>query len=197
MAIMREVIIRNNTLGRSDAAAFRSLTLNSNFWRQNNEAARINLVANTIMIDSTTMMALEVPHDFNLHLNKLHYLNHLTCDQIGTLRGQAFFEDNSEQIFFRMADKLLETTDDSDNSFHTFGYISNQVCVQRSLFWYYILIGGTILFVMVLSVIIGLCVWYRRRKARRTKLVMPEGKTYRETQIVMQIENHGLLKTDL
>lgn len=37
----------------------------------------------------------------------------------------------------------------------------------------------------------------RCHTTREIPVIMPEGKTYRETQIVMQIEHAGLLKTDL
>lgn len=53
---------------------------------------------------------------------------------------------------------------------------------------------------IVLVIVCGLVAYryvHERRKLNELDIVAPDGKTYRETQIVFQVQNVGLLKTDL
>lgn len=62
------------------------------------------------------------------------------------------------------------------------------------------IISGTSIVLIVVILVLGFIAFQyveQRRRDRQLSMVMPEGKTYRETQIVMQIEHAGLMKTDL
>lgn len=70
-------------------------------------------------------------------------------------------------------------------------------CRERSYMAF--IISGSVLLGLLLLLLILLLWWRVVQKRRRRKLdvVQPEPRTYKETQIVYQIENAGLLKTDL
>lgn len=89
--------------------------------------------------------------------------------------------------------------DDSPTSIAlAFSFLANRKCVadQTVLF---VAAGVSVVVVALLAVLAVLWWLCRRRRAaiERMTMVQPEPKTYRETQIVIQIENAGLLKTDL
>jgi len=70
-------------------------------------------------------------------------------------------------------------------------------CRERSYMAY--IISGSVVLGLLLILLI-LLLWWRvvqRRRRRKLDVVQPEPRTYKETQIVYQIENAGLLKTDL
>lgn len=133
---------------------------------------------------------------FATSVDGLKYLNVLLCDDLNRLLEDAFFSAHKDSIVFRMSEALL-LDGAGDREFNTLGYIANHYCVNRSWFWYYVLIGGLLLLILLLIILVVLCLWYRRRKAQQMSLIVPDGRTYRETTIVMQVENHNLLKTDL
>lgn len=84
-------------------------------------------------------------------------------------------------------------------------YLTLSEYIQRNCqftpnYWLWFAIGITILGFIIFGIIVTI-ILYRRKKKRRQRLklaiVKPEPRTYKETQIIYQIENAGLLKTDL
>uniref|UniRef100_A0A1B0CBF9 Uncharacterized protein n=1 Tax=Lutzomyia longipalpis TaxID=7200 RepID=A0A1B0CBF9_LUTLO len=139
--------------------------------------------------------------EFRLIFTRNQFITPITCAQLNRIRDNEFFNLFSSETFFRLSDYIIDggsaEVGGRDDVF-SFAYITENFCIESSYFWWIIL--GIVLFVLLLLVIfmILLCVWWRKQKEkRRLEIIQPEGKTYRETQIVMQIENHGLLKTDL
>lgn len=186
----------NNQIVNCHRAAFQLLALNDNYWRHHNTPMRMHMKTNTIgTLDAIAPLAIN--EQFQTIIDNLRYTNFLACQDVEQLSDLDFFMSNKDGIFFRIRDYLLNSDKWATEEFHSFGQLLNYACIQRSFFWYYVIIGGTILLFLLLALLIVFCVWYRRRKARKMNIIMPEGRTYRETQIVMQIENHNLLKTDL
>jgi hypothetical protein len=106
------------------------------------------------------------------------------CDNIGRLYEQKFFNDHSNVIFMRM--------EEQDPSFESISFLNDRCRSDSNLFWILLIILGV---VVLLLFLIPFVFCYLRKK-RKLDIVMPEPRTYRQTQIVMQIETHGLMKTD-
>lgn len=118
---------------------------------------------------------------FDLRIQKL-----IDCDEFHSLVSNSFFQQHSNSIYFRFK-----------NDYSSIAQLSNECAINTSTIIAYTLIATPLLLLLIVFGVLLLRFIDRRREARRLEIVMPEGKTYRETQIVMQIENAGLLKTDL
>lgn len=67
---------------------------------------------------------------------------------------------------------------------------------------YIVAIVSSVAVLALIIIIVAVAIFYRfwmkhQPPQRPLNMVIPDGKTYRETQIIMQIENAGLLKTNL
>lgn len=196
MALLNGAAVQRNYIHKCDSRAFQAITINENYWRHHNTPMSFRLTTNrlaTIEIISPLILS----DKFSLQIDDLRYLNRFYCENLHRLKNSDFFTSNRDAILFHISDQLLDGHQAEDEKFHSLSYIANNNCVSRSWFWYYIIIGGTMLLILILTILVLLCVWYRRRKAQQMSLIVPDGRTYRETTIVMQIENHNLLKTDL
>lgn len=197
MALLNGANIEHNRIPNCHPAAFRSLSIAANYWRHHNLPMPFLMKFNTIGTMNIAAPIILSEH-FQPNIIDLRYLHPLTCEDVERLRENDFFRTYKDSILFRMHDKLLN--DDKlteEETFYPLSHIFTEFCISRNLFWYYILIGSSVLLIILLLILITLCVWYSRRKAQKMSLIMPDGRTYRETTIVMQIENHNLLKTDL
>jgi hypothetical protein len=122
--------------------------------------------------------------DLKLQMNKLYLRDPRHCENIGRLYQQKFFNEHSNEIFMRMEEK--------DSNFESISFLNDRCRSDSNLFWILLIILG---FVVLLLFLIPFTFCYLRKK-RKMDIVMPEPRTYRQTQIVMQIETHGLIKTD-
>lgn len=67
---------------------------------------------------------------------------------------------------------------------------------------YIVAIVSAVAVLTLIIIIVAVAIFYRfwmehKPPQQQPNMVIPDGKTYRETQIFMQIENAGLLKTNL
>lgn len=121
--------------------------------------------------------------DMKVQVSKFYLKDVRNCDSIGRMAQEKFFNDHSNSIFMRT------------EAYYDYGSISylDDNC-RRNSNWFMILMiliaSAVILFIAIIAIF---C--YCRRK-RQLDIIMPEPRTYRQTQIVMQIETHGLMKTD-
>lgn len=107
-----------------------------------------------------------------------------------------FFRLHSDVIYFRRDQDSSTTITDEQNQFVVLSKLIETNCSKRS-YWLYWLLGAIALVLLVL--IIAVAIWMQMAKKRKLRkmVIIPEPRTYKETQIVYQIENAGLLKTDL
>ena len=63
----------------------------------------------------------------------------------------------------------------------------------------FVVFGGAAVIIVVLFLVGGTVIYcvIQRRRQKQLDIIVPEAKTYRETQIVVQVEHTGLLRTDL
>lgn len=126
--------------------------------------------------------------DINLQMSKLYFRDPQNCEGVNQIYDTKFFNDNAHAIYLRL--------ENEDENFNSISYLSER-CRNDSKWFMYLLIAIAV--VVFLTIMIPAICCYLRTKKRKEKqldLVMPEPRTYRQTQIVMQIENTGLIKTD-
>lgn len=169
---------------------------------------------NTIQLPIETR-PLEFNERFALNIKQLRYENTYGCNDLDTAQKppipkQTFFRNNVDNIYVLAKPSKVGATSmngqmngqmiaagRSNNEFVLLNKYIETNCQPRSYFIYILL--GVLALVLVL-LLIGIIVWLqvaKRRKKRKLDVVLPEPRTYKETQIVYQIENAGLLKTDL
>lgn len=123
--------------------------------------------------------------DMKLQVNKLYLRDARNCEAVSRIYENKFFNDNSNSIFMR--------TEEKDNSFETISYLNDR-CRNDSN-WFLILMI-LLAVVTLLLILIPAIFCYLRNKRKHNIMILPEPRTYRQTQIVMQVETHGLIKTD-
>jgi hypothetical protein len=187
MDIRKSVKISQNNFKLLHFGAFKSLRLSKSYYDKHSERPDLDFTHNKIDELKGGKMYF-FTKDFALRMNNITLNREISCDElITTVKESPMMAKYQEDIFFAHGEDEFKSVKDYRSDY----------CMEGN---------RTILIVSLTSAILGLMVvvalgtawyiWYQKRK-RRLDIVMPEGKTYRETQIVMQIEHHGLLKTDL
>jgi len=193
MPVKQSILIQDNIIKSLSSTAFRSINLHSTYFNYHSEPMVFEFISNTVDIPDVTFTLAFAPA-FRMKISKIHFMNPISCAGAEVLSHSEFINDNGDFLFFKLDDPTL--TEDP-NEYHTFSHIFSHICIRAS-YLLYIIIGIVVLIILatIIAIIVTVLV-LKRRRARQLNVVMPEGKTYRETQIIMQIENAGLLKTDL
>lgn len=168
--------------------------MDSDYFSRHSEALEFNFNSNSIEIVGQPYR-LEFAPRFRIHITKLNFIQPITCHAVDLLKSNEFFREHGESIYFQLSD-VSENID--NEKYNSFLVISQQMCIPKSYLLYIVI--GVLALILVLVVLLTLVIVLyirKRRAAQLMSVVQPEGRTYRETQIVMQIENAGLLKTDL
>lgn len=121
--------------------------------------------------------------DMKLQVSKLFLKDVRNCEAVGRMAEGKFFNDHSNSIFLRT------------EKYYDFGSIAylNDEC-KRTSNWFMILMILIATAVVVFLIVLAIFCYCRRKN--QLDIIMPEPRTYRQTQIVMQVETHGLMKTD-
>ncbi|XP_055587709.1 uncharacterized protein LOC129740124 [Uranotaenia lowii] len=191
MQIRNSVRIVGNYFVSIDNAVFKAITLDSSYYSRHSEQPSLLFHNNRIQrLDSETKSTY-FSDDFNVQLRGIYVQQSIDCQQMLVLKQSNLLTQNQEEVFFGAISKSGEF-----NSFHD---IRTRQCADDN-FWLYLVIGATVASIVLalLALIIAFyCVAQKKKQRKKFDIVMPEPRTYRETQIIMQVENHGLLKTDL
>lgn len=124
-----------------------------------------------------------------MHITRLQYHNNFPCRELEKKQPKTpFYRSYSDSIYF-------ETK--SNNQSLALSQIIDTDCKEKSYLLYIILgvVGLVLILIIIAAIIITRII--NKRKKRKLNVVLPESRTYKETQIIYQIENAGLLKTDL
>ncbi|XP_002133733.2 uncharacterized protein [Drosophila pseudoobscura] len=211
------VTLRGNDFGATSEIAFRSLTVHRSY--QLSERLELRFNNNTLRsarpgsdpatgqqqdVAAAAPQPLRFDERFALSLREVRYENAWSCDQLDTsveppLPRSDFFRLHSEQLLFprNTPNGGQQRQQQQQQQFVALRQLIPEQC-QATSYVAYIVTGSVLLGLLLL--ILLLLVWWRlaqRRKRRKLDVVQPEPRTYKETQIVYQIENAGLLKTDL
>ncbi|XP_068159966.1 uncharacterized protein [Drosophila tropicalis] len=219
-ALIRDAItMRSNNFGITSDIAFRSLRVHRDYklserleLRFHNNTVRSWLPTSSVIAvdglnkdqENAVVIASPLPlhfdDQFSLSLREVRYDNAWNCDQLDRsveppLPRANFFRQYSEQLLFQR--QAPERSGTVVNEFVPLRQIIAEQC-QVSSYVAYIVVGSVLLSLLLVAIL--LLLWWRlaqRRKRRKLDVVQPEPRTYKETQIVYQIENAGLLKTDM
>lgn len=207
------VTLRGNRFGATSDIAFRSLTVHRDYQLSerlelrfhNNTVQSLQASGSSVLAGANGIDGIAVPPQplrfddrFALSIKQLRYENTWSCEQLDMnlqppMPRAEFFRQHSEQLFFRSnMERQLEMP-----QYEPLRQLIIEQC-QRTSYTAYIVVGSLLLALLLLLLL--LLLWWRlaqRRKRRKLDVVQPEPRTYKETQIVYQIENAGLLKTDL
>ncbi|XP_017074370.1 LOW QUALITY PROTEIN: uncharacterized protein LOC108110031 [Drosophila eugracilis] len=205
------VTIRGNDFGATSEIAFRSLTVHRSY--QLSEHLELRFHNNSLRslrpgADPSVDLAngaeaapqpLRFDDRFSLSIRDLRYDNSWNCEQLDRnveppLPRADFFRIHSDQLMFYPPDSNGER---QSHHYMPLRMLITDQCREQS-YMAYIISGSVILGLLLLLLI--LLLWWRvvqKRRRRKLDVVQPEPRTYKETQIVYQIENAGLLKTDL
>lgn len=148
----------------------------------------IQFLSNTI--DGTdSPIRLEIDSNLYLRVLDLKFSKIIDCTEAEQLRQNSFLPPYAELVYFR-----LSANDE-------YSSLSNIWTTKCSVTSYIVAIASVVAVLALILVILIVVIFYRcllkRPPARPIPMVIPDGKTYRETQIMMQIEHAGLLKTNL
>lgn len=147
------------------------------------------------MINSTDYpIRLEVDRELYLWIQDLKFSQIIDCEEAERLRQNSFLLPYADSVYFRFGDKT-----DRNLEYSSLSNISSTKCTATS---YIVAIVSAVAVVALIVIIVVVAIFYRclmkhAPPPRRLNMVVPDGKTYRETQIIMKVENAGLLKTNL
>lgn len=163
------------------------------YTRQQSQLMDFHFVGNSIRSTDDPIQIL-VADNFNLHLSQLQFETPIDCDAASQIENNNFLMHFGDTVYFHIGQSATES-----NNF-TLTEIVTRECRGVSTSTLIAIISATTVLLIVVVVVLGFVAFRhieQRRQERQLNVVMPEGKTYRETQIVMQIERAGLMKTDL
>uniref|UniRef100_A0A1I8P1W3 Uncharacterized protein n=1 Tax=Stomoxys calcitrans TaxID=35570 RepID=A0A1I8P1W3_STOCA len=197
--------IRDNYFGNTSEISFKAIRVHRDYG--SSEKMELRFSNNTIRFPYD-VHPLEFSRDFTLNIKQLNYDNPYPCTDYDTnlqppRPRTEFFNHYQHNIYFRPDAEASGPPSNgqqqitSKNNFKALHEILAGDC-NRFPYWIYIIIGMAILIVVIALILIIAC-WHvskKRRAKRKMDIIQPEPRTYKETQIVYQIENAGLLKTD-
>lgn len=121
--------------------------------------------------------------DMKLQISRLYLRDPRNCEAVGRIYENKFFNDNSNSIFMRI----------EEENFESISYLNEVSCRTESRWFWILMIVLALVLLLFISLLFIFC-YCRNRK--HLDIIMPEPRTYKQTQIVMQVETHGLMKTD-
>lgn len=132
----------------------------------------------------------DLARNMHVSIHDLKFSNTISCDKAEELRYNGFLQQYAETIYF----KIGKSTD----GYSSLSNILSNKCVITT---YLIAIISAVIVLVLILAVIGTAIffrfWMKRKPNQHISMIIPDGKTYRETQIMIQIENAGLLKTNL
>lgn len=151
------------------------------------------------IIDQERPLGLIFSDDFKLTINTLNYKTPVTCDEADEFRNNFFLRQNEESVHFAFltGNKHPETYEDATENFSVSEILRNKCLWETNNYVAVVSVLVTLIVLVILCAFVSYMYVHKRRKARKLDIIAPEGKTYRETQIILQVQNVGLLKTDL
>lgn len=139
-----------------------------------------NIDANWVITSSSS---------FNTKISEIHILQPKTCDFVYNSVDNSFINNVSHEIYIR-------TTSDPKTSIALSQFQADEC--QKNSYLVYGIVGIVLLVVALVIVVIFIVIYFHKEQQKiiQARMVSPEPRTYRETQIVMQVETHNLMKTD-
>lgn len=122
--------------------------------------------------------------NMKLQISKLYLRDSRNCEALRRIYEEKFFYDNSNSVFMRT---------NEDEQFETISYLNDRCKTDSKLFLLIIIFSSIFVLLLILVLVIFA---YIRHKRKLHIMILPEPRTYKQTQIIMKVETHGLIKTD-
>lgn len=135
-----------------------------------------------------------IADEFNFNLKQLQFETPIECEAALLIEHNNFLMQFADTVYFYIGSSATDS-----NNFTLTEIVGRECKGLSSTTLVALISASTVLAIVVLVILAAVAFRYieQRRRERQLNVVMPERKTYRETQIVMQIEHAGLMKTDL
>lgn len=187
MANVKEnILIKGNHFGNTSPSAFKGIEIQKSYV--GSERIELRFTNNSVAMGRDVL-----PISFNPKLltsiQNLQYENAFPCGIVENRQPKdMFFKNNDNTIFFRAV---------NTNQSMSVARIIDHDCPEMT--YAAVIAVGVLVGLVILGVIIAVltCFIVKKQRKRKLDIVLPEPRTYKETQIVYKIENAGLLKTDL
>ncbi|KAL9873806.1 uncharacterized protein ACN427_012054 isoform 1-T12 [Glossina fuscipes fuscipes] len=194
--IKEAVSIRENNFGQTSQIAFKAIMLHRDYV--SNEKMELRF-SNNIVSFRNQIRPLDFQDMFHLNIKRLYYDNEFSCHDVDVTQQppqpkSVFFQQHKDQLYFR-----FNSNADQSNDFILLSQFIATEC-RESTYWLYIVAPSIGLLLLLIIIIISTIVLFKQKTKRqqlKIEIIKPEQRTYKETQIIYQIENAGLLKTDL
>lgn len=121
--------------------------------------------------------------DLRLEVRNIYIRDPRSCEALSRIYERKFFNENANSIYMR-----------TDEKFEKLSYLNDHCRLDSN--WLWILLISLAVVVVILLILIPVICCYLRNKRKHKIMILPEPRTYKQTQIVMQVETHGLIKTD-
>lgn len=148
----------------------------------------IQFLSNTI---GSTDQPIRFETDRNLYLRilDLKFSKIINCNEVEKLKHNSFLPQYAELVYFKL---------DTDREYSSLSNIWSTKCTVTDYIITIILLALIAALILV-CLLVGIFYHYMQKRppTRPIPMIIPDGKTYRETQIMMQIEHADLLKTNL
>lgn len=183
-------ITQNNfTYLHSDAFISSQASQFLTVW-ENNQEAKFSFMDNSVE-DTDAMWQLRIEEGFLLKFSGFHIVKPKSCDFVENLGS------NGNDFYKSMANEIWLKSSASPSQELTLQAFMSGECKKNSYIVYGVA-GIVVLSLILIAIIISVLIYFHRQKQKliEAHMVSPEPRTYRETQIIVQIENHNLLKTD-
>lgn len=187
MANVKEnVLIKGNHFGNTSPLAFKGIDIQKSYV--GSERIEFRFTNNSIGM-GRDVMPISFNTKFLTSIQNLQYENTFPCGYVENRQPKdAFFKNNDNTIFFRTV---------NTNQSMSVAKIIDYDCPEMT--YTAVIVVSVLVGLVILAAIIGFlaCFIAKRQRKRKLDIILPEPRTYKETQIVYKIENAGLLKTDL
>lgn len=156
-------------------------------WERNQQCKLI--FGDNVIENIDARWDLQISDDFASKFARLEVTTPKTCALIHDSGSNTFLRDNSHEIYVRSSSSPQHQL--------TLSEFGAGECKETS-YIVYAYVGLAFLIICVILIIIFVLIYFHRQKKKliQARMVSPEPRTYRETQIIVQVENHNLLKTD-
>ncbi|KAL5276827.1 hypothetical protein ACFFRR_002193 [Megaselia abdita] len=187
MANVKEnILIKGNYFGNTSPSAFKGIEVQKSYV--GSERIELRFTNNSIGM-GRDVLPIGFNAKFLTSIQNLQYENAFPCGIVENRQPKdAFFKNNENTIYFR--------TVNTNQSMSVAKIIDND-CPEMT--YTAVIVVGVLVGLVILGAIVGFlaCFIAKRQRKRKLDIILPDPRTYKETQIVYKIEHAGLLKTDL
>ncbi|CRK91252.1 CLUMA_CG004932, isoform A [Clunio marinus] len=182
MDVADRAIFTDNNITMFHPGSLKAITKNPKTSTLRTESVYFELKGNNIdFIDPE--LDVKLCPNMKLQVSKLFVRDRSDCPTINKMYEYEFFSEHSNAIYMRVND-----------DFELISSLHNH-CTKNSSTWIAYLVISLFL-ILILFIIVLLIFWCVTRRKNALKVIKPDPRTYRQTEIFVKVETTGLMKTD-